>query len=283
MIIIHLSGGLGNQMFQYAVGRAFSMRNKDVVKLDCSWFESHHMTDTDRPYKLDIFSLEAERATDQEIKALKPSIVLRKIGWGKYYHKEKTFEFDPNVMLLQGDIYLDGYWQSEKYFKDFENVIRKDFSLKHPLSRIAQRIEEEIRNTSGAVSLHIRRGDYVSSAKTNAFHGTCSLEYYGKAINYIKNRVGNGMLFVFSDDIEWAKEQELFEGATFVSSPEIKDYEEMVLMSKCNHHITANSSFSWWGAWLNPSQEKIVVAPKQWFWQGNNNTKDLIPENWNTL
>lgn len=281
MIIVKLHGGLGNQMFQYAVGRALSLKNNDFLKMDLFWF-GNVGDDIERPFKLNVFNVDIVEASDVEVKNIVPNKIFKKLGLynHKKYIKEKHFHFDPEIIKLRGNVYLDGYWQSEKYFKDVKNVIRKDFELKNSLSDKAQASVDLIRRSiDNPISLHIRRGDYTQNPKTKAYHGLCSLDYYRKAIEYIKNKIGNIKLFVFSDDIKWAKEQELFNGAIFVSAPEIKDYEEMYLMSLCEHNIIANSSFSWWGAWLNKNQNKIVVAPKKWF-NVPKDTSDLIPGDW---
>ena len=135
---------------------------------------------------------------------------------------------------------------------------------------------------SNAVSLHVRRGDYVSDPATNRFHGTCSPDYYRQAVDYVIGRAGVPHLFVFSDDQEWTRANLQFAVPRRSSSANPPDcgYRDMQLMARCRHHIIANSSFSWWGAWLNPSPEKIVVAPKQWFSSPRNDTRDLVPPNW---
>ncbi len=279
MIIVKIHAGLGNQMFQYSLGRALSLRSKDELKFDLSWFNDTG-DDINRPFKLDIFDIDIKEADENKVKNIVPGKWKRLLGLydHKKYIKEKHFNFDEDVINLKGDVYLDGYWQSWKYFSDFEDVIRKDLILKDGFGAEAEKISNIIKDNN-SVSLHVRRGDYVQNLKTNAYHGTCSMEYYKKAIEYIKNKVGDMKLFIFSDDIEWAKEQELFKGATFVSHPGIKDYEEIMLMSLCKYNIVANSSFSWWGAWLNSNNNKIVVAPSKWF-NVPKDTSDLIPDNW---
>ena len=131
--------------------------------------------------------------------------------------------------------------------------------------------------------MHVRRGDYANDPNTNKYWGTCGIEYYLEALKYITSKAGNNSMyiFIFSDDIEWVKENmPLQYAATFVSSPEIKDYEELILMSQCDHHIIANSSFSWWGAWLDPKSDKIVIAPKRWTIKDEKNFRDIVPSSW---
>ena len=280
MVITKLYGGLGNQMFQYAAGRALALRNNDILKLDLSWF-GHTGRNTNRPFKLRVFNIEVMEPSREEVKRLVPSNWKKALGlYGhKMYIKEKGFAFDEKVASLSGDVYLDGYWQSERYFKDFEEEIRSAFTLREGMGSMAIVAADDIKRTSNSVSLHIRRGDYVEDSKTNAYHGTCSPDYYKRAIGYVENSMGEVKLFVFSDDIEWAKEQDLFKGAVFVSNTDIKDYEELIIMSMCRHNIIANSSFSWWGAWLNGNTNKIVVAPEKWF-NVEKDTSDLIPQSW---
>ncbi len=281
MIIVKLYGGLGNQMFQYAAGRALSLRNLDTLKLDLSWFKNVG-NDAERPFRLNVFDIKVDEVSEAEIKNFIPKNKLFRI-LGLYDHrkyiKERHFDFDPNLLNLEGDVYLDGYWQSEKYFQDFAHQIREDFRLKLPLSVAAQEMKERICRVENSVAVHIRRGDYVRNPKTFLYHGVCPLEYYEKALSYLRRKVGDVTLFVFSDEIEWAKGQKLFENAIFVSSPELQDYEEMYLMSLCRHNVIANSSFSWWGAWLNRNENKIVVAPKRWF-NVTKDTSNLIPRDW---
>jgi hypothetical protein len=179
--------------------------------------------------------------------------------------------------------YLTGYWQSEKYFSSVEAEIRKDFTFNKPL--IDRNLELSAKMaTCGSISLHIRRGDYVSDAQTSAILGVCPLDYYRNAVAYVADRVANPQFFVFSDDIEWARENlGLDHPSEYIDHNRgAESYCDMQLMSKCRHHIIANSSFSWWGAWLNPHADKIVVAPKRWF-AGSLDSTDLVPQTWTRL
>ena len=201
---------------------------------------------------------------------------------GKYV-REKYQHFDPELLDAPDYIYLDGFWQSEKYFLDIEEILRQDFTLKLPQSELFERISEVIASTC-AVSLHIRRGDMANDPEANRLHGTCSLDYYDRAVQHIAKRINQPHFFIFSDDPIWVKEHlNLSFPSTLVSyGSSLHDYEELHLMSRCHHHITANSSFSWWGAWLNPKPDKIVITPKKWFgdFADDHDTKDLIPDNW---
>ncbi len=283
MVITRLLGGLGNQMFQYAAGRALALRLKTNLCADLSWFDSFKF-DTSRSYKLDAFNAVLRKLSRQELGRFKIISLASRFGFfkGKYF-REKQFNFDAAFSGLGDGVYLDGYWQTEKYFADFKDTVRNDFNLRYPLSREAADIHGQIKQAPASCAIHVRRGDYVLDAKTNKYHGVCSLAYYKKAAEYVKSRVGQVEFFVFSDDIPWAEQNLKFGLMKFVDIPDeegVKDQQEMTLMSKCQHQIIANSSFSWWGAWLNQNPDKIVVAPDKWFNNEKINTQDLIPESW---
>jgi hypothetical protein len=198
--------------------------------------------------------------------------------------EEKHFHFDPGMLNLPDNVYINGYWQSEKYFKDIEEVLRKDFTVISPINQENQRMLNLI-NSTDSVSLHVRRGDYVTNPTTNSFHGTCSLDYYAKAVRYIIENISNPHFFLISDDPDWVKENISINKPVTVIDINTTDngYDDLRLMSKCKHNIIANSSFSWWGAWLNNNPQKIVIAPEKWFLSPELNTKDLIPQGWMKL
>jgi hypothetical protein len=276
-------------MFQYAAGRRLAYSLNTEVKLDISQFRQ----DALREYHLSEFSIMENIASATDLRR-----VRRRLGWNiKHpvealrsmtprnasirYVKERHFHFDPEILALPDNVYLDGNWQSEKYFRSIEKIIREDFTLSEEPDYLNQQMIDKIRNCE-AVSLHIRRGDYVSNPETTAYHGICSEEYYRGAVSKLENYVKNPHFFVFSDDPSWVKEKlDIRHSTTIVDfNGSEKDYEDMRLMSLCKHHIIANSSFSWWGAWLSNNPQKIVVAPKQWFNKPDINTQDLIPDTW---
>lgn len=291
MIIVKLIGGLGNQMFQYAVGRYLAMKNKNTLKLDISGFRDYKL----RNYDLGHFNIRENIATSKDLSGvIFPSDrFIHKIG--KYlkiktanvqqirYIKEQKSDFHPEILTLRDNIYLDGYWQSEKYFSDIQDVIRKEFTVKNKPDPINESYLGEIVDCE-SVSVHIRRGDYVSNPTTNQVHGFLGLEYYQRAMNAMLEKIGNPHFFVFSDDPEWA-ERNIKANApiTYVKHNGTKSYEDLRLMSTCKHHIIANSSFSWWGAWLSPDKEKFVIAPKRWFKSDRLNARDLIPDSWHKI
>lgn len=272
MITVQLNGGLGNQMFQYSAGRAVSLQHNVPLALDIT----HCKRNPARPYKLCNFKVAGEVVEESPL-----IIKLKSILHPQSLFKEQSFYYDPSILDCHDDVYLQGYWQSEKYFKGIEKIIREDFTLSEEPDYLNQQMIDKIRNCE-AVSLHIRRGDYVSDPETTAYHGICSEEYYRGAVSKLENYVKNPHFFVFSDDPSWVKEKlDIRHSTTIVDfNGSEKDYEDMRLMSLCKHHIIANSSFSWWGAWLSNNPQKIVVAPKQWFNKPDIKTQDLIPGTW---
>ncbi len=280
MIITRLGGGLGNQMFQYTIGRALALKNNDVLKLDISTYTPEYP----RQYGLKHFNIDEHFATPEESRKLR-------LPYGFFSRVIRSFRarvlrqfyvgYHPEVMERKGDVFLEGFWKNEKYFLDIEQVIRKDFTLKNPLSAMSRAFKEKIQAERISVSLHVRRGDYVNDEKTGIYHGVCSPEYYRKAIEKIKEKCPAFILFVFSDDILWVKENMKFDiPAVYVSHKDIPDYEELVLMSLCSHNIIANSTFSWWGAWLNANPEKIIIAPYRWLAKTGDDHYKEVPDSW---
>jgi hypothetical protein len=291
VVVVQIIGGLGNQMFQYAFGRAIQCRQHIDVKYDIAGFNGYEL----REFSLTCFSLQCDIASLGEVKKIKGNTSLGRLKRGiidkvsKWYNrsivKEPFFHFSPEIFNVgKKDAYLQGYWQSEKYFKEFEHIIRQDFSFRDEMKDKVQIIANKIMETN-SISLHIRRGDYVSNSEANAQHGTCSLEYYHMAINNLKKEIEEPYIFIFSDDIEWAKQNLRTNIPMFFVEPfvEKEDTDDLRLMSLCKHHIIANSTFSWWGAWLSENPDKIVYAPKQWFKADNHDIRDLIPVEWRKI
>jgi hypothetical protein len=284
-IITRLIGGLGNQLFQYAAARAMALKAGASVKLDLSEFD----TDILRRYELGSYAIAAVPASSDDLAAittpaptgLVSNLKVRLRGAKQSHYREAHFHFDPNVMRQRLPLYMDGYWQSERYFRDVADTIRRDLTPRDPLEPENAAIAAQI-NRTNAVSLHVRRGDYVTNAVTNAYHGVCSIDYYRAAVAYITTHAPDPYFFVFSDDLAWARENLVIgHPTTFVeANPPDRGFRDMQLMSMCRHHVIANSSFSWWGAWLNPSNDKIIVAPARWFAQDKKNTDDLLPAEW---
>ncbi|NOS97698.1 MAG: alpha-1,2-fucosyltransferase [Methylotenera sp.] len=289
MTITNIIGGLGNQMFQYAAGKALSLEHGTRLRLDITGFETYGLH---QGFELQrVFNCTTEIASVGDIQNVlgwqssplvkrvmaKPRLAAFR---SKAFVVEPHFHYWPEINSLQNDCYLLGYWQSEQYFAHIAHKIREDFTFKQPMSKKNTEFAKQI-NLVNAVSLHVRRGDYANNPKTTATHGLCSLEYYQKAIECIAGLVQQPYFYIFSDDIAWVKcnINMDFPHEYIDYNHGTESYNDMRLMSICKHNIIANSSFSWWGAWLNSNIEKIVIAPKHWFAR-EVNTVDLIPRGW---
>ncbi|OGH88682.1 MAG: hypothetical protein A3J93_01130 [Candidatus Magasanikbacteria bacterium RIFOXYC2_FULL_42_28] len=281
MIIVKLSGGLGNQMFQYAAGRALADRHGVPLKIDASYYDKEDIFK--RKYALGIFNITAEPATAADLAEFKFGKTKGLIERFKPYYKrkivrEQSFGYDVNFNKIGSNARLDGYWQSEKYFKPIESIIRNEFTPKL-ISQKMSELAAEIKSVN-SVAVHVRRADYINFKHVNAVHGVCPADYYRRALGQISRQVTNPRYYIFTDDQEWVRQNLALTGqSTIVSALGFNDWAEMILMSKCRHDIIANSSFSWWGAWLNNNSNKIVIAPKKWFTDQSINTNDLIPGN----
>lgn len=289
MVIIKLNGGLGNQLFQYAAGKALAKYHGVALKLDTSVFKDNTL----RPYELGHFAVTAPLATPDEIsfftfkncpgcfRFLKKLLQRIKPHYLRTVYKEPHFHFDDNFFKAGMNVCLNGYWQSERYFQNIRFILQKEFQVVHPLEGKNRELSEKIQG-SNSVSVHIRRGDYVRNNKTHKFHGVCAIDYYTKAIQQIKDETESPHFYVFSDDTTWAKSNINITGSiTFVDHNNANTaYEDFRLMTLCKNHIVANSSFSWWSAWLSDYRDKIVIAPAKWFKTSNLDIKDLIPQGW---
>lgn len=294
MIIVKLKGGLGNQMFQYALGRCLAEKNKDKLFFDITQLLDRTPRDiVFRDYNLDIFNINPQFTFLSKVARLLPvplvwfgasyfvSKIKNIIGIQNYI-KENINIFNRSILDLKGDVYLDGYWQSEKYFKEIEDIIRKDFTFEKKLSKKAQDLAEKI-DSSNSVCLNVRRGEFVSSPSASKLHGFVGVEYYNKGIDVIISKIENPHFFIFSDDIEWCMDNlKLKYPHTFVSHDYLgeKYGEYLHLMTLCKNFLVSNSTFSWWAAWLSRYQSKIVIAPKKWFKDSSINSEDLIPQSW---
>lgn len=280
MIIIQMAGGLGNQMFQYALYKQLSLMGK-TVKMDD---EMGFREDRQRNPELSFFGIHYEKASPEEIMRMRDSSpavtakVRRKLfGRRKKAYFEESKRFQEKIFGWD-DIYLEGYWQSEKYFPDAADGLKKEYSLDNirkcqdsgGLSRQAEEMLQRITQTQ-SVSVHIRRGDYLLPQNQALFGGICTETYYVQAMKRIADEYQECIFYLFTNDRTWGKEwiQKMTdEGKQFpvvlAECPQENDCEELVLMSRCKHNILANSSFSWWASYLNPNPEKTVIAPKQW-------------------
>lgn len=280
MIIVRLTDGLGNQMFQYAFGRALSVRRGVPLRLDLSAYRRERK----RTYGLNHFLTTEAFVTDEE--ALR--VVTRPLDpgcawWNQPVVKEPHFHYSEDVLRVPSSGYFTGYWQSERHFADLAALIRLEFTPRQPLSGANLEIARMIA-VRNAVSLHVRRGDYVSDSTVNALHGVCGLDYYRQAVAHMAAWVERPEFFVFTDDPDWTRANlKLDFPAYLITHNGNAPVEDLRLMSLCRHHIIANSSFSWWGAWLAGRPDQVVCAPQRWFAAYPHDTRDLTPEHWTRL
>lgn len=273
-------GGLGNQMFQYALGRTLAMEHDTKLLIDLSHLENQPENETPREYELDCFSVNAKfthkpAPTEEQLRKL----LLKKLSFKIFF--EKGFPFNKEVLNLPDQTLLIGYWQSEKYFKEYAKQIRSEFIFTKPLSDAKQKMLEEILACPTSVSFQIRRGDYVSNPNSKKFHGLTSMTYYDKAVRHIEKNVKKPVFYVISDDPKWCEKNiKLNHQTIFLNHVPGTGWEDMYLMSQCKHNIIANSSFGWWGSWLNKNPEKIVIAPKTWAQEKSADYTDVALDSW---
>lgn len=280
MIIVNLMGGIGNQLFQYAAGRSLAERHN--AKLYYAFLDDYRLAK--RIIRIDNFNIIGEPlpsgvGLDYFPKKKLNRAVHKLLGLnydGKIYREHLYFEVDPIFFNLSSDTYLYGFWQSYEYFSDIGGIIRKEFVLRNPSAKYLKAVES-IKLLSNPVSIHVRRRDY--GKKESGFY-LLPQDYYQKACEYIGDKLSSFDPVIFTDDEAWVKNNfKIGKSLVFLGDYRLEDFEELMLMSKCNHHIIANSSFSWWGAWLNKSEDKIVLAPQVWYKLQNPNF-NLIPPGW---
>jgi hypothetical protein len=274
MIIARLAGGLGNQMFQYAFARTLSLRHNTPLKIDLSFLKNRNMGHNFvyRNYELDIFNVveDFDFTFENCIRAGEPSLS---------YSQELVNSID--IHQIDKDIMIDGYWQSVKYFSDFQSVIKSDFTFK---SLVDDSDDDKIKSMlsdirmSNSVMLNIRRTDFLNTD----FHGVMGLEYINKSTELLESKIDNPKYFIFSDDIQWCKENINLNNMVIVDHSYKGDRFSyyLQLMKECKNFIIPNSSFAWWSAWLSDSPNKIVISPKRWLTDESINTSDLIPSDW---
>lgn len=276
MMIIRLNGGPGNQLFQYAFGRLLSV----TKGVDVKYKFLMNKKDTQREYFLENFNTKAKIATDDEFNKMRYPLgnisiiielfktkILRQFNIG-YLPK----------LLNKKNGYLEGYWQSHKYLEPIKKELLEEITLKNPIDGKYE-IIDQIKNTN-SVCLNVRRGDYVNNKKSLAEYETFGPEYYYNAFKLIKERVHNPTIFVFSNDIEWCKDNLKTDIPIIFSDPNVPVHENFIIATKCKNNIIVNSTFAFWIAWLNQNPNKIVIAPKKWNNKNQNTFKDLLPKNW---
>ena len=272
MIIMKLYGRLGNQMFQYAAMRALARRLNTEFKFDLRNFPSGSNTILD-------FNVQIPVASEEEISALIGTEELRKKNY-----KAELQEGGGDIFFetYSDNAYLDGYWQNEKYFLSAEQIVRKDFSLKAPFSEKALHWKKLIESCECPVAVSIRRGDYAEDAFVQARFGLLPIEYYQFCVEQIAARCKDITLFIFSDDLDWTRKNISFRQKTFYVDGTVTAAEQLLVLAMCKHQVIANSSFAWWGAWLNPNPNKMVFAPCPWF-RCFSDTNKFVPAHWNRI
>jgi hypothetical protein len=298
MIIVRLRGGLGNQLFQYAAGKALAEHHRTELKLDLYTYSKHPY----RKFELSKFNIEAVEASREEVHRFTGSNpVTRYLNKRENYFRcpevfaQPHYHFYEDFLSMPKDLYLSGYWQSHRYFTNIEKQIANQFTPRQRLDSRNTELSEKMKSMQ-SVSVHVRRGDYTTASGYNSFFGLLPVEYYSRAIEKIMTEAGATRFYFFSDDQAWCRETFKNLDAEFIDHNKgDNSYRDMLLMGACRHNIIANSTFSWWGAWLNPYADKKVIGPKQWF-RSNYltkkepvypsrfyNTKDLIPASWQTM
>lgn len=278
---VRISGGLGNQMFQYAAGRTLAIRHDSRLKLDTSFYgRKRH-----RRFELGELPIVAEfdpvKISNRFIstgRRFRDKLLRDKRRSSRKVYSESQFHYDQVFAALPSGTILDGYFQSERYFREQADTIVDELTPRKPNDARATSLAGRIAGCE-ATALHVRRGDYVTSAKASQIYCTCDMDYYRDALELIP---GDDPVFVFSDDIAWAKEN-LPQVKPLVFPEPAADSSALTdlwLMTHATHHIIANSTFSWWGAYLAGSQKGVTVAPKRWFTDETINDNDLMPANW---
>jgi hypothetical protein len=293
MIIVRLIGGLGNQMFQYALGKHLAIKNNTVLKIDITYLLDRRPRKdmVYRDYDLPIFNIEEKIATKNEIayftghyksywKRLEYTF-LRRVNKANIT-KEELPHFESKVLQVTQPAYLIGFWQSEKYFLNIESIIRTDFTFKHRIAQKSIGLAQHI-DSVNSVCLNVRRADYVTNPLSSKYLGFIGLAYIHRAVQVILEKVVQPEFFIFSDDIAWCEENIQLDYPYTVVSHEFagsKFADYLQLMTLCKHFIIPNSTFAWWAAWLCQYADKVIVAPKNWVKENSRYNKDLIPDSW---
>lgn len=288
-VVIRLSGGLGNQMFQYAFGRVIAEKRMSPLILNCFSFKNKSSRLTQRDYALDYFSLSDSVTVSYEPYSLnlnrfaKFTPLVSKL-LSVRFEKNTSYDFD-----IINDMYsrtFEGYWQSHRYFENISHILLQDFKFRGEFCSSFIRYEKEI-NSRQSVMLHVRRGDYVSLPTASSYHGVLNTDYYRLAASEILSRKPKACFFVFSDDIDWCRQTLKFlpDDTRYIESDPCRcDIQELILMSLCKYHIIANSSFSWWSAWIASASKKnyegVTFAPKNWFVDRQVDKNSQFPSHW---
>ena len=293
MIITRIYQGLGNQLFQYAFGRSLALKNKTNLKVDSSFYENSEITQNGYTYKRDFeisrYNVQLTEATKDEIAVYtdkkRPSL-LQRIWWRlnptlrPKVVREDLSTFDPKMIGLKGNFYLNGYFTSEEFFKDYAPIIRKEFTLSNEMSQTNVQWSEKMKQCN-SVCISLRLTDFLH----NPLHNVCSLEYYHNGLKEVERLSGEEItVFIWSDDNDWTKENFKPPYKCHYMTHNHPDFhEDLRLMTHCKHHVIPNSTFSWWGAWLAEHENQIVIAPKRWLNSEEIEYGHVIPDRWHKI
>lgn len=288
MDVVRIMNGIGNQMFQYAFYKKLKLMGRDV-RADISWFESPK---ADRSFCLKDAFPDIELDTvgaAEEVQRMMTKIESRPIWLKAFQYVFRAGRirvqdghgiiYNPKYIQMK-DRYFDGYWQTEKYWLKEKDEILRSFTFREIKNERLQQIEGICRKKN-TVSVHIRRGDYLSVNRKGLFAGICTEEYYRKALDYVQSKIPNTCYILFTDDVQWVRENWSLDNQVIAADyldDELPDWIEMKLMSLCENNIIANSTFSWWGAYLNPNPLKVVISPR--IWLNGVKTPDICPQEW---
>lgn len=291
MVVVQLTGGLGNQLFQYAAAKALSLQHKTSLLLDVSSFMRSELPELEVPRDFELSYFEGVKETtvntcflqnDKNYFFLKEKRIERLLpNYRRGVYKEPYYHYDANFFKTRSNVFLKGGWQSYKYFQKFRQQIIPSLQIKKDIVNGVADFASDLRS-EGVVSVHIRRGDYLRKPIILEWHGIMNRDYYIKAFEKIAKKTSIKRVLYFSDEPEWVSSEliPVMPGEIISNSISGNQYQDFFLMQNCAHNIIANSSFSWWAAYLNPNPGKIIVAPQRWFNKAPYDTKDLIPENW---
>lgn len=261
---MYIAGGLGDQMSRYALGRYLALKNHTDLFLDTAFYQSkHNFAECDtRFYGLDNFKITASMATSRQIRKLATNLYFRHFKFIKSTHLIGKINMENlDNFKINGDCYIENHFGVCRYWSEIRPILLQEFSLKEEL-KLSKELADWL--ADGVVALHCRRGDKANSPQVNQVHGVCSVDYYQQAVHYLQERLGDFKLLIFSDEPDWVKQSLKFsQPVKFAADYGLSDAQELILMSRCTHQITANSSFSQWAAWLNNNENKIVIAPKK--------------------
>jgi hypothetical protein len=279
-IEVEISGGIGNQLFQFAAALTLAQHLNAEIILDVSWYERKRQSVDKRHIELDKF---LDLSKIRRVKSKSHPKIQSVIEMAKNYKVINDAKTDLDTfhsLSTRRHIRMRGYWQSEAYFTPVVHFLRSSYSKHLLMSTLANEIANEIRS-SVSLGIHVRRGDYITNRKTNSFHGVCGEEYFTNATGMILRSTKIDKIYIFSDDIQWCRENLDFDVPSVLVESRVSDTEQLKLLSLCNHHVISNSSFSWWAAWFGYSEEQVVIYPRAWFSDGS--SLKYMPARWISL